>query len=87
MEKKYNIVFRKTAEKQLLKLPKQIGFKIIHLIEDLAANPFLQNTRKMKGFENIYRLRFQNYRIIYRVEKEVLLIEIIKIGHRQNIYK
>jgi mRNA interferase RelE/StbE len=87
MVKVYKIVFRKSAEKQLLKLPKQLGLKIIELIKSLSENPIPFSAQKMSGFENIYRLRSGAYRLVYSIDKEVLVIEIIKIGHRQNIYK
>ena len=87
MGKTYKIVFRKSAEKQLLSLPKNTGKKILLRIKLLSENPFPIGAKKMIGFETIYRLRVQKYRIIYNIEKEELIIEIIKIGHRQNIYK
>lgn len=83
----YKVVFRKSAEKQLLKLPKPDGQKIIELIKSLSKNPIPVSAQKMSGFENIYRLRSGVYRVVYSIDKEVLVIEIIKIGHRQNIYK
>lgn len=87
MAKVYKIIFRKSAEKQLLKLPKPVGLKIIELIKSLSENPIPVSAQKMSGFENIYRLRSGAYRLVYSIDKEVLVIEIIKIGHRQNIYK
>jgi mRNA interferase RelE/StbE len=87
MAETYKIVFRKSAEKQLLKLPKPAGLKIIELIKHLSKNPIPANAQKMSGFENIYRLRSGVYRVVYSIDKGVLVIEIIKIGHRQNIYK
>lgn len=87
MEKTYKIVFRKSAEKQLLKLPRSEGRIILNSIAGLATEPFPDSARKMHGFENVFRLRIRNYRVIYRLEKKRLIVEIIKIGHRQNIYK
>ncbi|WP_167605881.1 type II toxin-antitoxin system RelE family toxin [Maribellus sediminis] len=87
MGKNYKIVFRKSAEKQLLKLPKETARNILKQIQSLSANPVPSRSKKMAGFDNVFRLRFRNYRIVYRIEKDELIIEIIKIGHRQNIYK
>ena len=87
MAKMYKIVFRKSAEKQLLKLPKSVGLKIIELIKQLPKNPIPGNAQKMSGFKNMYRIRSGSYRVVYSVDNEELIIEIIKIGHRQNIYK
>ncbi len=87
MAKIYKIVFRKSAEKQLLKLPQPVGLKIIGLIKQLPENPIPGNAKKMSGFQNVYRIRSGVYRVIYSVENDKLIIEVIKIGHRQNIYK
>jgi mRNA interferase RelE/StbE len=54
MAKVYRIVFRKSAEKQLLKLPGPVGQKIIELIKPLSDNPIPANALKMSGFDNIY---------------------------------
>jgi len=43
--------------------------------------------KKLQGVENTYRLRVGNYRIIYRVLNEKVIIEVINIGHRQEVYK
>lgn len=87
MGNNFKIVFRKSAEKQLLKLPKEVGCDILSQIKLLTEEPIPVGSRKMKGFDNVFRLRVRNYRIIYRLEKGELTIEVIKIGHRQNIYK
>ena len=63
------------------------ALKIILEIKELSTNPFPDNSKKMIGFPSVYRIRINKYRVIYRVEKQQLVIEIIKIGHRQNIYK
>ncbi|MCD6355415.1 MAG: type II toxin-antitoxin system RelE/ParE family toxin [Prolixibacteraceae bacterium] len=87
MGKMYKILFRKSAEKQLLALPKKTGYRIIQKIRLLSEDPFPNGVKKMVGFKNLFRLRTGDSRIIYMVEKEELIIEIIKIGNRQNIYK
>lgn len=87
MGKTFKIVFRKSAEKRLLSLPGKIGKDLIGQIQNLSETPIPNGAKKMKGFRNVFRLRFRNYRIIYRIEKSKLIIEIIKIGHRQGIYK
>lgn len=87
MDKTFKIVIRKSAEKQLLSLPKKEGGEIIERIKMLAINPYPNYARKMTGFDNIYRLKHGNYRVIYQIYNKEVIIEVIKIGHRQNIYK
>jgi mRNA interferase RelE/StbE len=61
--------------------------EIITKIEELKQNPFPENSKKMLGTENLYRLRKGNYRILYSIYKTYLVIEIVKIGHRKDVYR
>lgn len=53
----------------------------------LAKNPRPQGITKLKGHENLFRLRVGDYRIIYTIEEAVLVVLIVKVGHRREIYK
>ncbi|EAZ92556.1 Plasmid stabilization system [Crocosphaera chwakensis CCY0110] len=55
-------------------------------IEGLSDNPYPSGVRKLVGTVNNYRIRIDQYRVIYKVESSCLIIEIIKVGHRQGIY-
>jgi mRNA interferase RelE/StbE len=52
----------------------------------LATNPRPANCKKLKGFKGLYRIRAGDYRIIYRIEDNALIIEVIRIGDRKDIY-
>lgn len=82
----YNIRIKKKAEKQLAALPLDIADRIAVTINELAVNPRPVGNKKLQGYANIYRIRTGNYRIIYSVEDAVLTVEVINIGHRQNVY-
>lgn len=84
---KYKITVTKTAEKVLSRLPKEIAPKVVSAIQSLADNPYPSGCRKLSGHENIFRVRVQNYRIIYEVLKNVIEIIILKIGHRKDVYR
>ncbi len=81
----YNIVISKTAQKQLLKLSTSIREKLMDAIEELADNPRPAGCKKLKGYE-AYRLRQGDYRIIYTVIDNQLLIEVLTAGHRKDVY-
>jgi mRNA interferase RelE/StbE len=85
----YNIEFSKESKKFLKKTDKDTARRIIHEVEKLKTNPFEhQSGKRMKGFEGkFYRLRVGSYRIIYEVVDEKLIISIVKIGPRGDIYK
>jgi mRNA interferase RelE/StbE len=83
---KYKIEIKRSAAKELKSLPKKDILNIINKIESLAENPRPIGSVKLTGKEQ-YRLRQGNYRILYSIEDDVLIIYIVKIGHRKDIYK
>lgn len=83
----YQIEFTKGATKQLNKLPNNIKERIDAKILDLALEPRPDGVKKLKGDENTYRIRVSDYRVIYEIYDDVLLISIVKLGHRSEIYK
>lgn len=83
----YKIEISSAAEKSLRKIAKKDLVKIIDAIQILKINPFPEGCRKLAGEEGIYRIRQGNYRIIYEIEGKKLLILVLKIGHRKDIYR
>lgn len=83
----YKIVFSKPAEKQLYSIPKIDLKKIVNKIEKLKLTPFPQGYEKLSGIENSYRIRQGDYRIIYTIKDHELVILILKIGRRREIYR
>ena len=82
----YRVEFLKTAQKELIKLPKEAQQRIAIKIDSLAAEPYPPDTKKLKNSDGLLRIRVGDYRIIYRIEDEKLIILIVKIGHRRDIY-
>lgn len=84
----YTVEFTKQAAKSLRKLPASVKDSIIKKIEEFAKDPFApqHDVEKMQGSEG-YRLRIGNWRIIYELSKHQLLIVVIKIGNRKEVYK
>jgi len=80
----YDVQWTMTAERQFSKLDKSTKKRIIDKIDSIQDNPFLYVTR-LVGF-NAYKLRVGNYRVILGIEKNNLVILILKVGHRKNIY-
>ena len=81
----YEIFFTDKAKKQLVKLEKNDQERIIKSLERIRIRPESYVT-KLVGDPG-YRLRVGDYRVIIDIDKEQLLILVIKIGHRKNIYK
>lgn len=87
-QKHFEVVFKKSAVKELQGMPQRIQQKILDAVQLLALNPYteLLQIKKMKGADSLYRVRIQDYRIIYLIEKQVIKITIVKIGHRKEVY-
>jgi len=83
----FNIEWKHSARKELKKLPKTMIAKVIGSVEELAKNPFPNGSRKIIGAEHTYRIRIGEYRILYSVESGKLVIVVLRIGHRKDIYK
>jgi mRNA interferase RelE/StbE len=84
---KYRIEFSPTAESQFKELPKEVQSRLQHRIDSMTENPFPRGVKKLSAEENFYRLRIGDYRIIYQVQGKALLILILKLGHRRNVYR
>lgn len=83
---KYTVVLSKKAVKQLDRLPEKISEGIIESIVSLEENPRPFGYKKLQGRDG-YRIRYGNYRVIYDILEEILIVDIIELGHRKNIYK
>lgn len=83
----YLIEFSKRAEKQFLALPQSIQERLVPHINALAENPRPSKVKKLVGEENQYRIRVGDYRIVYQIQDQLLLVLILKIGHRSDIYR
>lgn len=87
--KVYEVVFKKSAVKELQALPQRIQRKILDAVQLLSLNPYteLLPIKKMKGADSLYRVRIQDYRVVYVIENQIIRVTIIKIGHRKEVYK
>ena len=84
---KFGIQLSSGAIKFLRKLDKETGQRIIKKIEELKIEPLLRETKKITGSESIFRVRVGNYRILYEVDFATGIIGIVKIDHRDKIYR
>ena len=83
----YRIEVSATAEKQLRKLRREDQVRVLRAIQPLATEPTPPGSRKVRGYDDVFRIRVGTYRILYRVEGRRLLIIILKLGHRREIYR
>ena len=82
---KYSVELTKSAEKELLSLPNKEQSRISRALKGLEDNP-PHGVKKLKGEENLYRIRIGKYRAIYTIQDHVLLVIVFDVGHRKDIY-
>ncbi len=84
---KYSVEFRPAVLKNLKRFPKKDLVKIRKKIEELGSNLPSPNITKMKGKNPFHKIRSGDYRIIYEIHDDKVIILIVKIGHRRDVYK
>lgn len=83
----YEVKFTKGARKMFRKLSQELQDRIQTKIDDLAIEPRPNKVKKLQGVENSYRIRVGDYRVIYDIFDDVLLVSVVEVGHRSKIYK
>ena len=83
---KFNLVFKESVSRDLKDIPKQDVQRILERIDALRADPHPFGSVKLSGKE-YYRVRQGNYRIIYEIQDSQLVIIVIKVGHRGDVYR
>lgn len=83
----YKIWIIKSAQKDINSLPKAYISTIVKKIQDLAQNPRPNQSKKLRGSKDVYRIRTGDYRILYTIEDKTLQIIIYKVDHRKDIYR
>lgn len=83
----YQIIYKKSVEKDLRKIDTATQKQIVERVGILASEPRPDGAAKLRGEKDLYRIRLGDYRIIYQIIDSVLVVRIIKIGHRKEIYR
>ncbi len=83
---KYDLVFGKSADKEISSLDKAIAKRVWTKLSELKLTPFPTGCVKLSGYD-LYRVRVGDYRIIYEVNLDLRLIIVIYIRHRKDAYR
>ena len=83
----YSIDYKRSASEELLQLPANIAHKVKAAINNLSEIPRPKGCKKLKGSINEYRIRIGNYRVIYTITDTILIVTVIKIAHRKDVYR
>ena len=83
----YQVLIARSAEKQLNKLPPQFQRKVAAVIMSLSIEPRPYGSKKLTGTAGSYRVRVGEYRVIYDIYERTVVVSVLKIGHRKDIYR
>lgn len=83
----YNLLIKRSAEKELKKIPVDDLRRVVERIHSLTQQPRPAGCEKLSGETERYRVRQGDYRIVYGIDDAALLVEIFKIGHRREVYR
>jgi len=82
----YKVLIKSSAAKELNRIPEKDRQRIIYRIHGLSSNPRPQGCEKLST-QDKYRLRQGQYRILYQIRDEEVVVVVIKIAHRKSVYK
>ena len=82
----FKVIVKQSVAKDLRAIPKKAVARILERIEALAVEPRPPAVEKLSGQEK-YRIRQGVYRIIYEIKDEELVVVVVKVGHRRNVYR
>jgi len=83
----YDVVFARSARKELERLEQALSFRILRRIERLSRNPRPDGCRKLQGASNLWRIRIGDYRVLYAVKDAWRVVDIIAVRHRSDAYR
>lgn len=86
----YRVDFRPSALRELELLPQNLQKRIQAKINNIAVNPLPSGVKKLQDSPlgaNLYRVKAGDYRIVYQIQQNVLVVLIVKIGNRRDVYK
>ena len=82
----YRVDFTTAAARQIRKLPRPARERILEVVESLGEEPRPHGARKLVGEETAWRIRAGDYRVIYDVFDDVLVVTVVRAGHRRDVY-
>ncbi len=84
---RYSVLLSPGAERDLSALDKPVQRRVVAKLEALAENPRPAGVTKLQGEANVWRIRVGDYRVLYTIEDARLVVLVVKIGHRGQVYR
>lgn len=86
MPREYRVELTRAAERDLRGLSRDVLRRVDRKIQALANDPRPHGAKKLEGSANTYRVRVGDYRILYEIEDAAILVLVVRVGHRREIY-
>ena len=83
----WRIEWKASAAKELRTLDRQWIPRVLAAVTSLSSNPYPSGVKKLHGSEHTYRLRVNDYRIIYEIQQHIVTVQIVRIRHRKDVYR
>ena len=84
---KYAVYFKPSADRQFSRLPEDVQRRLVGEIALLALDPRPAGAVKLKGAENLWRIRVGTYRIVYEIQDRALVVLVLRVAHRKDVYR
>ena len=84
---KYHVIFAPSADKAHRKLPEAVQKRIAAAARDLADEPRPRGCIKLKGEDDLWRIRVGDYRVVYTIEDDKLVVLVVRVAHRKDVYQ
>lgn len=83
----YRVVLRRSAARELGALPQPVRSRVTRIISGLATNPRPPGAKLLNSADRGWRVRVGDYRILYRIDEEIILVVVVRIRHRSKAYR
>jgi mRNA interferase RelE/StbE len=83
----HRIVFKPRARRDLAKLPRAVAERIARAIDALSSQPRPPGCKKLAGEDDLWRIRVGDHRVIYQIQDDRLIVRVVRIGDRKDIYR
>lgn len=83
----YKVTIKKSAARAIAKLPRNVVNRLLPPLKKLADDPRPPGAKKLQGETDLWRIRIGNYRVVYSIEDTILIVDVIQVAHRKDIYR
>ncbi|EKE10211.1 MAG: addiction module toxin [uncultured bacterium] len=83
----YQVILEEPVQRQIRKLDPFVQKRLFRALVKLEKNPRAAGTKKLRGINDLYRLRVGDFRVLYQIEDDKLFVLVVALGHRRDIYR